>query len=160
MSPWSLTVTGLAYGGTQRAEVKELLEGVVANTERADITEVSIAALALGLVFVGSCDDDLGSVLLQRLMEASDLELNHTASRFICLGLGLLYLGKGERVDTVLEAVRTIEHKRGRYDKTGMLGRLQMQFILTSCRSVSLCVWADMLRRRWRPAPTQAPATC
>lgn len=105
---------GLAYGGSQRAEVKDLLEVVVANTERADITEVSLAALSLGLVFVGSCDDDLGSVLLQRLMEASDLELNHTASRFLCLGLGLLYLGKGERVETMLEAVRTIEHARGR----------------------------------------------
>jgi 26S proteasome regulatory subunit N1 len=48
-------------------------------------------------------------------MEASDEELNNTASRFLCLGLGLLYLGKGERVDTVLEAVRTIEHARGKY---------------------------------------------
>jgi 26S proteasome regulatory subunit N1 len=95
--------------------VKDLLEVVVANTEGANITEVSLAALSLGLVFVGSCDDDLGSVMLQRLMEASDEELNHTASRFLCLGLGLLYLGKGERVDTVLEAVRTIEHARGKY---------------------------------------------
>ncbi len=32
-------------------------------------------------------------------------------------GLGLLYLGKGERVEAVLEAVRTIEHARGRYKK-------------------------------------------
>ena len=27
-------------------------------------------------------------------MEASEEELNHTASRFLCQGLGLLYLGK------------------------------------------------------------------
>ncbi len=109
--------TGLAYAGAQRAEVKELLEVVVANTDGgvAAITEVSMAALSLGLVFVGSCDDDIGSVLLQRLMEASEDELNHTASRFLCLGLGLLYLGKGEQADTVLEAIRTIEHKRGKY---------------------------------------------
>ena len=35
--------------------------------------------------------------------------------RFLCLGLGLLYLGKQERADVMLEAVRTVEHKRGRY---------------------------------------------
>jgi len=106
---------GLAYAGAQREEVKELLEVVVANTETANITEVSMAALSLGLVYVGTCDDDIGSVLLQRLMEASDEELTHTSSRFMCLGLGLLYLGKGERAEAVLEAVRTIEHVRGKY---------------------------------------------
>ena len=31
------------------------------------------------------------------------------------MGLGLLYLGKQERADVMLEAVRTVEHKRGRY---------------------------------------------
>ena len=35
--------------------------------------------------------------------------------RFLCLGLGLLYLGKQERADIMLEAVRTVDHKRGRY---------------------------------------------
>lgn len=35
--------------------------------------------------------------------------------RFLCLGLGLLYLGKQEKADVMLEAVRTVEHKRGRY---------------------------------------------
>jgi 26S proteasome regulatory subunit N1 len=95
--------------------VKELLEVLVGNTDSANITEVSMAALSLGLVFVGTCNDDISSVILQRLMEASDLELNHTSSRFLCLGLGLLFLGKGESADAALEAVRTIEHKRGKY---------------------------------------------
>ena len=106
---------GLAYAGARREEVKELLEGVIANTEGANITEVSLAALSVGMVFVGTCDDDIGSVLLQRLMEATDEELDHTSSRFLCLGLALLYLGKGERADAVLEGVRTIEHARGKY---------------------------------------------
>jgi 26S proteasome regulatory subunit N1 len=67
------------------------------------------------MVYVGTCDDEVGGVLVQRLMEATEEELNHTASRFLCLGLGLLYLGKQERADVMLEAVRTVEHKRGRY---------------------------------------------
>lgn len=32
---------------------------VAANTEGADITEVSLAALALGMVFVGTCNDEV-----------------------------------------------------------------------------------------------------
>eukprot|EP01038_Epipyxis_sp_PR26KG_P006135 gene6135-8459_t len=106
---------GIAYAGAQKEDMKDLLESVVANTETANITEVSMAALSLGLSYVGTCNDDIGSVILQRLMESSDVDLNHTSSRFLCLGLGLLYLGKNERADAVLEAVRTIEHKRGKY---------------------------------------------
>jgi 26S proteasome regulatory subunit N1 len=74
-----------------------------------------MAALTLGLSFVGTCDDEISSVILQRLMESSPEDLNHTVSRFLCLGLGLLYLGKNERAEAVLEAVRTIEHKRAKY---------------------------------------------
>lgn len=55
---------------------------------------MSLAALAVGMCFVGTCDDDIGSVILQRLMEASEEELSHTSSRFMCLGLALLYLGE------------------------------------------------------------------
>ena len=107
---------GLAYAGAQRDEVRELLEVLIANTEStADITEVSLAALSLGLVFVGTCHEDISSVILQRLMEASETELNNTSSRFLCLGLGLLYLGQGEKSEVILEALRTIEHKRGKY---------------------------------------------
>jgi len=77
--------TGLAYGGAQRDEVKELLEPLIGNTD-SNILECSMAALSLALVYVGTCNDDIGSVILQRLMESSDEELNNTASRFMCLG--------------------------------------------------------------------------
>ena len=79
------TSSGLAYAGAQRDEVKELLEVLVGNTV-SNILECSMAALSLALVFVGTCNDDIGSVILQRLMESSDEELNNTASRFMCLG--------------------------------------------------------------------------
>lgn len=60
------------------------------------------------MVFVGTANDEIGSVLVQRLMESSDEDLNNTASRFLCLGLGLVYLGKAENADVILEAVRTV----------------------------------------------------
>ena len=40
----------------------ELLVPVAANTEGADITEVSLAALSLGMVFVGTCNDEVRGV--------------------------------------------------------------------------------------------------
>jgi 26S proteasome regulatory subunit N1 len=49
---------GLAYCGTGKMEVKDLLEGIVCNSD-ASIAEVSMAALSLGLIFVGSCDEGI-----------------------------------------------------------------------------------------------------
>lgn len=106
---------GIAYASARRTEVQELLVPIVSNTEDSNIAEVSLAALSLGMVFVGTCDDEIAGVLIQRLMEASEEELNNTVSRYLCLGLGLLYLGKTEQVEAIIEAVRTIEHRMGKY---------------------------------------------
>ncbi|KAJ8577721.1 hypothetical protein ON010_g1491 [Phytophthora cinnamomi] len=107
---------GIAYAGSAREDVSELLIPVVSHAdENADIQEVSYAALALGMVEVGTCDDEAGSVLMQRLMESSDAELDSSCARFLALGLGLLYLGRQERVEAMLEAAKTIEHKMSKY---------------------------------------------
>ncbi|ETI40005.1 hypothetical protein F441_14367 [Phytophthora nicotianae CJ01A1] len=107
---------GIAYAGSAREDVSELLIPVVSHAdENADIQEVSYAALALGMVEVGTCDEEAGSVLMQRLMESSDAELDSSCARFLALGLGLLYLGRQERVEAMLEAAKTIEHKMSKY---------------------------------------------
>ncbi|ETV80823.1 hypothetical protein H257_06289 [Aphanomyces astaci] len=107
---------GIAYAGSSRDDVSELLIPVVSHAdENADIQEVSYAALALGMVEVGTCDEEAGSVLMQRLMESTDAELDSSCARFLCLGLGLLYLGRQERVDAMLEAAKTIQHRISKY---------------------------------------------
>ena len=111
----ALVALGIAYAGSAREDVMEYLTPIVSNTENANITEVALAALSLGQVFVGTCNEDVGSVLVQRLMESSDAELDDSVSRFLCLGLGLLFLGKMEKVDAIIEAVKTVEHKMGQY---------------------------------------------
>jgi 26S proteasome regulatory subunit N1 len=77
--------------------------------------EVSLAGLALGMIFVGSCDDAVGGTIVQRLMEATDDELDHSHARFLCLGLALLFMGQMEKAEAMLEALRTIEHKISKY---------------------------------------------
>jgi 26S proteasome regulatory subunit N1 len=77
--------------------------------------EVSLAGLALGMVFVGKCDDSVGGAILQRLMEATDEELDHSHARYLCLGLALVFLGQLDKADAMIEALRTIEHKIAKY---------------------------------------------
>ena len=53
----------------------------------------AMSALALGFIFVGSCDGDVTMAILQTMMEREEAELKEKWSRFMSLGLGLLYLG-------------------------------------------------------------------
>jgi 26S proteasome regulatory subunit N1 len=54
----------------------------------------SLAALAIGFIFVGSCNGEVAMAILQTLMERDESALNDKWTRFMILGLALLYLGK------------------------------------------------------------------
>lgn len=74
--------------------------------------QVGLAALSLGMIFVGTCNEEVGSVLVQRLMESSDTELEQPMARLLSLGLGLLFIGKNEQADAMMEvrAARVAGH--------------------------------------------------
>lgn len=111
------TGLGIAYAGSAREDVMEILVPVVESSSGGStgMLEVSLAGLALGMIFVGKCDDAVGGTLVQRLMEATDDELNHSHARFLCLGLALLYLGQMEKAEAMMEALRTIDHPISKY---------------------------------------------
>jgi len=111
------TGLGIAYAGSGREDIVDLLMIVVESekTGPEGMLECSLAGLALGMICVGKCDETVGSALVQKLMEASDEDLDHSHARYLCLGLGLLFLGKMEKADAMLEAVKTVEHKIGKY---------------------------------------------
>mmetsp|Transcript_9187 Transcript_9187/g.21906 ORF Transcript_9187/g.21906 Transcript_9187/m.21906 type:complete len:931 (-) Transcript_9187:26-2818(-) len=111
------TGLGIAYAGTGREDVMEMLVPVVESSGggTTKFMEVALAGLALGMIFVGKCDDTVGGTIVQRLMEATDEELDHSHARYLCLGLALLFLGQMEKADAMMEAVRTIEHKISKY---------------------------------------------
>ena len=77
--------------------------------------EVSLAGLALGMIYVGKCDETAASAIVQSIMEASDEDLDHPHAKFLCLGLGLLFLGSMEKADAMLEALKTVDHKISKY---------------------------------------------
>lgn len=111
------TGLGIAYAGSAREDVMELLLPIVEqeNSGPNTMLEVSLAGLALGMIYVGKCDDSVGGTIVQRLMEATDEELDHSHARFLVLGLGLLFLGRMEKSEAMLEAIRTIEHKISKF---------------------------------------------
>lgn len=131
---------GIAYAGSANEEVLNLLLPLISDTEIS--LEVScLASLALGHVFVGTCNGDITSAILQTLLERDYSQLNNKFIRFMALGLGLLYMGKTEMVEDVLDIIDAIEHPINKtlkvlanicaYAGTGNV--LQIQSLLQMC---------------------------
>jgi len=99
---------GIAYAGSGREEVGEALVKVVEESE--DWVAVGLAGLSLGMVYVKGMEgaDDIAMSIVQKLMEATDDNLKHSHTKFLCLGLGLLWMGKMEECDATVEALKTL----------------------------------------------------
>lgn len=88
----AITGLGLAYVGTHRDDLLQLLLPHVGD-DGETMEVASLAALALGFIFVGSCNGEVTSTILQTLMEREEKDLDEKWARFMVLGLALLYLG-------------------------------------------------------------------
>ncbi|KAI5804970.1 armadillo-type protein [Geopyxis carbonaria] len=133
---------GLAYAGSQRADLKEILLPIVADTSLT--MEISaMAAVSLGLMFVGSSDGDVSSAIIQTLMERDEAQLKEKWGQFLALGLALLYMGRQEEADTVLETLKVVSEPISKntsvlvdacaYAGTGNV--IKFQSLLTLCNS-------------------------
>lgn len=61
---------------------------------KAPLDVIAFTAISLGLVFVGSCNEDIAQAIIFALMDRSESELGEPLTHLLPLGLGLLYLGK------------------------------------------------------------------
>jgi 26S proteasome regulatory subunit N1 len=114
----SIMGLGLAYAGSQREELRDLLVPILADSSLAlDIS--AMAALSLGLIFVGSCDGDVAMVILQAMTERDEAQLKTKWSQFLSLGLALLYVGRQEDADATLEVLKAAPQPIGK--ATGVL---------------------------------------
>lgn len=66
---------------------------------------VGMAALACGMIAVGSCNGEVTSTILQTMMERSESDLKETYSKFLALGLALAYLGTSVLIFTKVLSV-------------------------------------------------------
>jgi 26S proteasome regulatory subunit N1 len=86
---------GIAYAGSAREDISEMLSSSVGDSS-VSIEIASLAALALGFVFVGSGNGEVAGTILQAMMEREDKDLNEKWAKFMGLGLALLFLGASE----------------------------------------------------------------
>lgn len=100
---------GIAFAGSNNEEVLSLLLPLAADTTL-PIETTTMACLALAHTFVGTCNGDITTSIIDNFLERGVLELNTEWIRFLALSLGLLYLGQGEQVDDVIETLSAIEH--------------------------------------------------
>ncbi|RNA39420.1 26S proteasome non-ATPase regulatory subunit 2 [Brachionus plicatilis] len=103
----SILGLGIAYAGKNRQDAVALISTILSDSS-ANMEVIGVAALSLGLIGVGSANGEITSTLMQTLLERSEQELKDTFSKFLALGIGLVYLGKGEQVDVILESLKAI----------------------------------------------------
>ena len=111
----SIMGLGLAYAGNPRPAVTELLVPIITDdTHNSDV--VGAAGLSLGLIHAGTADDEAVQTLLQVLMmRGSELPAHKLGARLLCVGLGLLFVGKGDEADAVLEVIKTVDKDLAQY---------------------------------------------
>lgn len=130
---------GLAYAGSNKEELLGLLTPVVADS-KAPLDVAGFAALSLGLVFVGSCNEHAAQAIILAFMEREN-EMGEPMARYLCLGLGLLFLGKQDAVDATMEVAKTFPEKISTYCQVtlescayaGTGNVLKIQHLLSIC---------------------------
>lgn len=107
----SILGLGLAYAGSNRAAVIDLITPVFSAEKRSGTTNevLGIAALSLGMIAVGSCNPEVTETLTQTIMERTESDFRDTFSKFLFLGLGLVYLGRQEAAEAVIAALSVID---------------------------------------------------
>jgi 26S proteasome regulatory subunit N1 len=103
---------GLAYCGSAREDIVELLKP---SLESETIHVAAFASLALGMVMVGTADADVAEAILEALIERPESALADTRSRYFSLGLGLLFLRRGDEAEMALATLSALPGDAGEY---------------------------------------------
>ena len=100
---------GMAYAGNPQKKILDLL---VESLENDSSFKVAChAAVALGVVFSGSANEEAAQAILEKLSEAKAADLDSAYSRLLALGMGLLFMGRGESADAMVSTISAmVEH--------------------------------------------------
>lgn len=106
----SIMGLGLAYAGSNKEELLEVLLPIVEDVSL-DMQLSAMAAVSLGLIFVGSSNHQVSEAIATTLMdEERQKHLKDKWTRFMALGLALLYFGRQEEVDVILDILKAVDH--------------------------------------------------
>ncbi|KAL6862764.1 proteasome regulatory particle base subunit [Amphichorda felina] len=110
ISTASIMGLGLAYAGSNKEELCELLLPLISDSSQS-MQISAMAALTCGLIFVGSSNAEVSEAIVTTLMDDDrKKQLTDKWTRFLALGLGLLFFGRQEEVDVILETLKAIDH--------------------------------------------------
>jgi len=134
---------GFAHCGKESQDAKEELEPHLGSEQPPMVRAAT--AIALGMIFVGSQNDEIMISIFQLLeeLEAEELE-NDSCSLFYALCLGLLYFQSEDEYETCLEIIAVVQEKAPKLHKTitvvveacafaGTGNVLQIQKLLNVC---------------------------
>ncbi|KAK3379955.1 armadillo-type protein [Lasiosphaeria ovina] len=101
---------GLSYAGSNREDILSHLLPIITDTSQ-EMRISAMAALSCGLAFVGSSNSEVSEAIITTLLDDDrKSQLTDKWTRFLGLGLGLLYFGRQEEVDVILETLKAVEH--------------------------------------------------
>lgn len=104
----SILGLGLAYAGTSNNDVGDLLKPLF---EQANVPMevVALAGLALGLIYVGTANAEVASAIIENgFFGRTTTDMESSSTRLLCLGLGLVFLGRGEQADVSRQTLQAI----------------------------------------------------
>ncbi|KAM0280450.1 hypothetical protein ACHAQH_004029 [Verticillium albo-atrum] len=101
---------GLSYAGSNKEELLEILLPIITDSS-VEMRISAMAALSCGLIFVGSSNPEVSEAIVTTLLDDERKEqLTSKWTRFLALGLGLLFFGRQEEVDVILETLKAVDH--------------------------------------------------
>lgn len=106
----SLLSMGIAYAGSFYDSAFDTLREYLDGERLSDSYKSScIAALSLGITFVGSRNEDAVNAIVTKLMMTEVSQLEQPITLLLCLGLGLLFLNTQEYSQAILEVCSTFD---------------------------------------------------
>lgn len=109
------------YAGSAREDLLEIISPIILDGDNS-VEVSSIAAMVLGQIFIGTCNEEVASSIIQACMEREPQDLDNPHARYYALGLGLLYFGQQDVVEASLIGVSVIEHPIKRFMEIFMKG--------------------------------------
>jgi 26S proteasome regulatory subunit N1 len=101
---------GLSYAGSNKEELLEVLIPVIMDSSQ-EMQISAMAALSCGLIFVGTSHPDVSQAIVTTLLDDDrKTQLTDKWTRFLGLGLGLLFFGRQEEVEVIIETLKAVDH--------------------------------------------------
>jgi len=131
---------GMAYAGSAREDVGADIVPALTDS-KSNMEVMGVTALALGQIFVGTCDGGITEKIINMLVDRKPEELATSHARFIVLGLGLIFLGRQQAAEVAMEAMVVLPEAFQKFAKTlldccayaGTGNVLKIQGLLHAC---------------------------